>query len=918
MMKAEASMQRPEPKDAEDAPIFELSGDAGFRALFRNRLAGVDLVDAEGRWADVNERLCELLATRRDRLMGRAVEEFTHPDDVTAEREHVRRLASGDASSYRMTKRLLRGDGRWLRVEVDAAAVELGPGTLGRTSVVVPTEGQEGPSEADLRLRALMEDAPWPVVLIDPATGALLDFNDAASESIGYTGRELAGMTLTDLEVDETRVEISSRLDYIMEAGGARFETLLRKRDGGVAAIAVVARRVEYRGRPAVQSICRVLPEGGEPDGRDSLIRQVLHGAPLPMGIVELSDDGRDVLHVFDNPAACRSLGLDPGGTAGRRDGADLGVPPEALRAWIEACRACRRVGHAVQFEETHEHEEGRRWMGVVVSHVGRGPSGRDRFCYIAEDITDRKRAEEEIRRLNRSLERQAAELRTVFDVLPIGIGIADDPECRLIRGNPAFSRMLRIPPGSNVSLTAPEPERPATFRVFRDGRELAELELPMQATARTGEPVRDFEAEIRFDDGRSAHLLEYVAPLFDEAGAVRGCVGAFLDVTERRRAEEERERLLQGLRDADRRKDAFLAMLAHELRSPLSATGNAAQILQTKAPHDPDVRWCCDVIRRQTGRLSRLMDDLLDVSRIGRGKLVLRREPVDLRGVVERAVETARPAVEAKRHRLDVSLPGDPIGVTVDPARMEQVVVNLLSNAAKYSEEGRAIAIAVRRDGPTAIVRVEDEGVGMTPPVLARIFDPFTQAEATIGRSQGGLGIGLAIAKSLVEMHGGAVAAESDGPGLGSAFTVRLPISGASGSGPEASEPTLPPATSSRRILVVDDNSDAALSLGRLLEGAGHHVATALDGPTALATAAEFRPEAAVLDLGLPGMDGFELASRLRGTPDGPAMLLVALTGYGREDDRRRARQAGFDHHMMKPADVVALARLLDGPPPG
>ena len=254
---------------------------------------------------------------------------------------------------------------------------------------------------------------------------------------------------------------------------------------------------------------------------------------------------------------------------------------------------------------------------------------------------------------------------------------------------------------------------------------------------------------------------------------------------------------------------------------------------------------------------------------------------------------------------------------MTVDPARIEQVVVNLLSNAAKYSEEGRTIAISARRDGPTAVVRVEDEGVGMTPEVLARIFDPFTQAEATIGRSQGGLGIGLAIAKSLVEMHGGGVAAESDGPGLGSAFTVRLPLSGPIASGPEAPEPTPPPAATARRVLVVDDNSDAALSLGRLLEGAGHHVATALDGPSALEIAAEFRPEAAVLDLGLPGMDGFELASRLRRTPGGRAMLLVALTGYGREDDRRRARRAGFDHHMMKPADVVALARLLAGPPP-
>lgn len=896
---------------ADAAPVVPVAG--VFHALFHNRLVGVELVDADGRWADVNARLCELLGVGRDRLVGGLVEDFTHPDDVAEEREHVRRLAVGEASSYRIIKRLRGRDGGWFRVEVDATAVE--PGGGARTSVLVPIVRPDDPPEAERRLRALLEESPAGVTIVDPETGAFLEFNDAACHSLGYSRDEFAGLTVADMEAGETSGEIGHRFRYIVEAGRAQFETLLRTRDGRLASTKIHARRVDYRGRPAIQSICLLAPTheaDGEADGRDALVRQVLHGAPLPMGIVELSEDGRDVLHVFDNPAACRSLGLVPGGSVGRRDGADLGVPRAALDGWIAAYRASRLAGHAVHFEESHDHEGGRRWLGVVVSHVGQGPSGRDRFCYIAEDITGRKRDEEEILRLNRSLERQAAELRTVFEVLPIGVGIAGDPECRSIRGNPALMRLLRNPDHVNISLSAPEPERPDWYRVFRDGRELSPQELPMQEVVRTGVPVRDVEVEVRFVDGDSIRLLEFVSPLYDESGAIRGCVGALLDVTESRRAEVERERLLKELRDADRRKDAFLAMLAHELRSPLSAAGNAAQILQMKAGTDPDVRWCCDVIGRQTARLTRLLDDLLDVSRIGRGKVVLRREAVDFRGVIERAVETARPDIEARGHRLDVRLDGDRIGVLVDAARMEQVVVNLLANAAKYSEEGRSISVAARREGDRAVVRVEDRGVGMTPDVLARIFDPFTQAETSIGRSQGGLGIGLAIAKALVDMHGGVIVAESDGPGLGSAFTVRIPLADRPGEGLQEPPPPPSPGAGPRRVLVVDDNADAAQSLGRLLEAAGHQVATAFDGPSALSLAAEFRPQAAVLDLGLPGMDGFQLASRLRAGPGGPGMLLVALTGYGRQDDRRRARRAGFDHHMIKPADVAGLLHLI------
>jgi signal transduction histidine kinase/CheY-like chemotaxis protein len=549
------------------------------------------------------------------------------------------------------------------------------------------------------------------------------------------------------------------------------------------------------------------------------------------------------------------------------------------------------------------------------VTHVGRDASGRDRFCYISEEITERKRAEEEIHRLNRSLERRATELATLIDVLPIGIGIAEDPACASIRVNATLAALLRVPPGANASLTAPEGERTGSFRVYRDGRLVPADELPMQTSASKGVAHRDLEFDFVFGDGTTVKLLENVAPLFDEQGRPRGCVGAFLDVTERRKAESERERLLLALRDADRRKDEFLAMLAHELRNPLSAISNAVQLIQDKVASDPDLRWCRDVIQRQARHLSRLLDDLLDVSRISRGKVTLRRQAVDLREAIRRAAETTRPLVEQKRHALDFRLPDEPLVVDADPARMEQVVVNLLGNAAKYSEEGGRIDVVAERDGREAVVRVRDRGMGIPPDALGRVFELFTQAETSIDRSQGGLGVGLTIVKSLVELHGGAVSATSEGVGLGSEFVVRLPAldPGAAESGGEM--PARGARSRARRIVVVDDNVDANLSIARVLAALGHEVESAYDGPSALELVDAFRPGVVLLDLGLPGMDGFEVAARLRERPQGERLVLVAVTGYGQESDRRRSRASGLDHHLVKPVDLRDLLAILDEP---
>jgi signal transduction histidine kinase len=369
-----------------------------------------------------------------------------------------------------------------------------------------------------------------------------------------------------------------------------------------------------------------------------------------------------------------------------------------------------------------------------------------------------------------------------------------------------------------------------------------------------------------------------------------------------------------QDLAEADRRKNEFLAMLGHELRNPLAPLRNALALL---GPDDPDretVRWAKDLIGRQVDQIVRLVDGVLDLSRIMQGKLDLRRERVERLSVVAHAVETARPTIDAKGHELTVSLPAEPVVLDADPIRLAQALTNLLINAAKYSEPGGHIALTARREEAEIVLSVRDTGVGGAPEMVPRIFDLFMQEGRSADRSQGGLGVGLALVKSLVEMHGGGVQARSEGLGRGSEFVVRLPAPAiAAAPEPKGGRKPTEVGWPRRRILVVDDNVDSTNALAKMLTRLySQEVRVAHDGPEALAAAGEFRPEIVLLDIGLPGMDGYEVARRLRSRPKAEGLLLVALTGWGQESDRDRAREAGFDRHLVKPVDPETLRDLL------
>lgn len=411
----------------------------------------------------------------------------------------------------------------------------------------------------------------------------------------------------------------------------------------------------------------------------------------------------------------------------------------------------------------------------------------------------------------------------------------------------------------------------------------------------------------IRAADGTYRWFLSRALPAHDERGRVTRWLGTATDIDDRVRAEE-------ALREADRRKDEFLSMLAHELRNPLAPIRLALDLLEGD---DPDRRRRArEVIARQTEQLTRIVDDLLEVSRITRGKIRLAPREVDLAEVVDRAVESVRHLTAARDQALRVELPSTPLRLRADPVRLGQVLSNLLHNAAKYTPPGGHIDLVAERAGHEALVRIRDDGVGIPRALLDRVFDLFVQADRTLDRSEGGLGIGLTLARRLVEMHGGQIQATSEGPGRGSEFVVRLPLLAAGEAVAEPLAPAAPdaaaPQNGARRVLVVDDNADAADLLCDLLRQHGHQVRVARDGLSALAEVGSFHPDVLLLDIGLPGLDGYEVAARVRGQNDRAQPLLVAVTGYGQASDRRRSLEAGFDHHLVKPVDPARLDAIL------
>lgn len=622
----------------------------------------------------------------------------------------------------------------------------------------------------------------------------------------------------------------------------------------------------------------------GHLDGPDEARAQVRLRAERDwlMSVVERLPDGfmaidRQWCCVYMNGAAER--------LSGRRREDVIGRDLRSLRTGAEGDVFYRNYERAmaeqvpVSFEAYYAPRG--RWLAVEAVPV---PDG---LHITVRDVTGRKAEERALRESERLY-------RAIGESIDFGVWVCA-PDGRNTYASESFLRLVGLTQGQCSDFGWGEVLHPddgeRTIAAWRE-------------CVRTGGNW-DIEHRFRGVDGRWHPVLARGVPVRDDDGTILCWAGINLDISRLKGAEE-------ALREADRHKDEFLAILSHELRNPLAAMRNAQELLARAAPGSEEAERARAVAERQLHHLNRLVDDLLDVSRISSGKLRLVRAPLDLGAVVRRAVEDLRPLFQRHQLSLELREPGAACHVDGDAVRLGQVFGNLLLNAAKFTDPGGQVLVSVERRGAEVVGRVRDEGAGMTPETLAQLFRPFAQAERTLERSRGGLGLGLALVKGIVELHGGSVEARSAGPGTGSEVSFSLPAYGEVAV--VAPQPGARRAAAARRILLVEDNEDAGETLRDLLALHGHEVELARSGPAGLEAARRLRPEVVICDLGLPGLDGFEVARRLRAEPACAGITLVALSGYASQGDMAEARAAGFDHHLAKPPDLDALQQLLAG----
>jgi two-component system CheB/CheR fusion protein len=627
-----------------------------------------------------------------------------------------------------------------------------------------------------------------------------------------------------------------------------------------------------------------------QPSENEDRLRFVANAVPALLAYLDTS-----ARYVWANETYRRWFGQAPEKIRGRHISEVLGEPAwEQLRPHIE--RALQ--GEEVTFETRIDYRNGgpRDIRASYSPHLDSRGKVRG-FVVLSNDISEIRAAERALRRSEHMLERSQSTAHV--GSWEVTIGEAQGVPAGTVRWSDELFRMFGREPGS-LALTH------ASFFEFIHPEDRERVRAGAANKVQRGERVEN-EFRIVRPDGTVRLMHTWTDFEFDAAGKPIRMLGTCQDITERKRDELE-------LREADRRKDEFLAMLSHELRNPLAPILNAIEIIERAAPEDQEVRSAYHaVIARQLQHMKRLLDDLLDVSRVSQGKIELRKQPVELATLLLQAVEVSRPMMVDKRQQLALTLAQQQLPLEADPTRIAQVFANLLNNAAKFTNAGGRIILTSTVEGDEVVVSVRDDGPGMSPELLARAFDLFVQETRSFDRAQGGLGIGLTMVRTLVKLHGGCVSAFSEGPGRGCEFVVRLPLAPATTlpkmrSGPLATEPLK---GAPLRVLVVDDNVDAAQAMKHVLKLSGHRVTLAHDGPGALAAAAAEPPELVLLDIGLPGMDGYAVAARLREAGHDRAAL-VAITGYGQEEDLRRSTAAGFDHHLVKPVDGAVLRKII------
>jgi PAS domain S-box-containing protein len=844
---------------------------------------------------------------------------LAHPEDLPQLEECARRLevlADGEVLNHEY--RLLHADGtyRWLRNR----AVVFSRGEEGRAAQVLGVvqditdrrEAAEALCRSETRYRELVEQSPLSVQVLAP-DGRLLQVNRAWERLWGVTLAEIPHYNLLQ---DEQLIECGA-MPFIQRAFAGEAV--------GIPPGAYVPDHGLHTGRERwVRTV--LYPVKDENDRLQEVVliqeditdqRRAEEGLRQSEERLRLATEAaRMVAWEWNLGTGEVSRSLNAGDILGRGPEIVTGSGDEFLDLIHrdDRDRVQARLELALLNGSGYDQEFRIVWADGTVrwmhdrARVRRDAAGQAvRLTGIMWDVTERVKAEEALR-----VSRERLDL--AVNSTELGLWYCDLPFDRLV-WNDKCKEHFGLPPDAEVTIdlfyerlhpddrerTRQAVDRALTERVGYD------VEYRTVEPVQPGRPGRKGRPAVAGTPERIRWIRAIGRAFYDVSGRPVRFDGVTVDITRQKEAEE-------ALREADRQKNEFLAMLAHELRNPLAPIRNGLEVIRLAGD---DAEALCEVrgmMERQIEHLVRLVDDLLDVSRIIRSKITLREEPLELATVLARAVETARPVIDAHHHRLTISLPEKPLRLKGDLVRLAQVFSNLLNNAAKYTEPGGDLRLEAETENGEVIVRVGDTGVGMAPEMLRAVFDLFFQADHSAARSTGGLGIGLTLVKQLVEMHGGKVEAHSAGPGQGSTFIVRLPALAETAAIPGKDTPLsrTPDAPASRRVLVIDDNVDSARSLSLLLRASGHEVATAGDGPSGVEAARTFRPEVVLLDIGLPGMNGYEVARHLRGEDGLSGLLLVALTGYGQDEDRQRSREAGFDEHLVKPVDPRLLLEMV------
>jgi PAS domain S-box-containing protein len=745
---------------------------------------------------------------------------------------------------------------------------------------------------AGLTLNAVFEASPAAIIAIDLDINCTL-WNPAAERIFGWTASEVLGRPLPNVpthKLPEFHANLASTRRGEFLTG---LETERLRKDGSLVHVSVATAALRDDAGAITGLMAVITNITDRKRAEEALLQSERRFArfmqQLP-GLAWIKDlKGR---YVYVNDAAEAAFQTSRAELYGRTD---LEVFPRetAERFRENDCRALES-GTGVQVTETLEHANGIVHVSLVSKFPISGPSGEPELVGgMAIDITELKQAEQVLEESERRFRQLAESINEVF-------WMSNPETTEILYISPAYERVW-----GRTCASLREHPRSFLDAVLADDRERVRA-AALDQHAR-GEPT-DLEYRISRPDGTIRWIRDRGFPVKDAAGRVYRFVGIAEDTTEKKQAEE-------ALKEANRRKDEFLATLAHELRNPLAPIRTGLELMKLAGDDRQVIDDARGLIERQLAQMVRLIDDLLDVSRITRGRLELRTQRIPLAAAVQVALEATGGFIESCGHELSVELPPEPIELDADLTRLAQVFSNLLNNAAKYTEQGGRIWLSAEAHDGEVVVRVRDTGIGIPAELLPDVFEMFTQVDQSLERSRGGLGIGLTLARRLVEMHKGTIEARSGGAGLGSEFIVRLPAA----RGSPASEPspcgagTRPAGRANRKILVVDDNRDAALTLSKLLRRMGNDVQTVHDGEEAVDAASAFRPELVLLDIGLPKLNGYDAARQIRDQSWGKDMILVALTGWGQDDDRRRSREAGFDHHLVKPVDPDALVRLLN-----